>query len=217
MALADRLQNFPVFSGFKMEDMNMLASLMEEVEYEPKELIVGEKQETTHLYFLLSGRAQIYKMSSGQVNILTVLEKNDLFGEVSFVDRQVRSACVSALDKCSVAILKLEHFDVIKKQAPAFGMDLLMALMKELTRRFRAVNEGLDIKSPEYVIQELILSGQQVMVNTKSGQEYICIVKASDRSQSLPMLKIGIQSGQTLMIPFHEIKAIVFPNKFGKY
>ncbi|HNV72505.1 MAG TPA: cyclic nucleotide-binding domain-containing protein, partial [Candidatus Ozemobacteraceae bacterium] len=199
------------------EDMNMLASLMEEVEYEPKELIVGEKQETTHLYFLLSGRAQIYKMSSGQVNILTVLEKNDLFGEVSFVDRQVRSACVSALDKCSVAILKLEHFDVIKKQAPAFGMDLLMALMKELTRRFRAVNEGLDIKSPEYVIQELILSGQQVMVNTKSGQEYICIVKASDRSQSLPMLKIGIQSGQTLMIPFHEIKAIVFPNKFGKY
>ena len=217
MALADRLQEFPIFKGFKAEDLQMLASLMEEVVFQDKENIVSNKMETTHLYFLLDGRAKIYKVVEGQISTLTILEKDDVFGEVSFIDQMVRSASVNALGDCTVAILKIEHLEIIKRQAPAFGMDLLLALMKELTRKFRSVSEGLDIKSSEFAIQELIASGQTVKVTTKSGLEYLCTIKASDPSQVQPMLKIGLPSGQMLIIPFHEVKALIFPNKNGTY
>lgn len=216
MLTGQRLAQFS-FLPFPEEKLNMLASLMEIEEFKDKDVILSEENQTFSLYLILKGKVQIYKANSGFLSILSILEQNDLFGEVAFVDHKCRSACAAAIGKVTVAVFKADHFDIIKKQDPSLGMDFLFHLMRELTRKFRAVNEGLDIKSPEHTIQELITSGNQIMLTTKTGLDYYCTIKAADRTnQQIPFLKIEVKD-QILLIPFHEIKAIVFPNKYGKF
>ncbi len=217
MSLQEQLGQNRIFEGFSQDDLGMLASLMEEMKYQDGELILSETAEpSSNIFFILSGKVQIFKHVSGIINILTVLDKNDIFGEVAFVDRKMRSASAKALGPVTLALLRYEHFNIIKKQAPALGMDFLMCLMGELTRKFRAVNEGLDIKSPEYAMQELVSSSQQVMVTTKGGGEYTCTIVSADRSPHNPFMKLDVK-GQTILLPLHEVKSIIFPNRYGKF
>jgi CRP-like cAMP-binding protein len=215
MGLEMRLRDVPHFVEFSDDELKVLADLMEEVEYQPNEVIFNEKSPTTAVYFILGGRINIYKMLFGSSNFLTILERNDLFGEVAFSDQKDRSASACALDETAVAKFAYEHFDVIQKQNPEIGMKLLRALMKELTRKFRAVNSGLDVKSSEQTIVDLITTKQQVKISTQDV-EYICSIMYADKSGTNPFVKIDLK-GQIVMIPFHQVKSITLPNKYGKF
>lgn len=215
MSLTDKLRDNPLFSEFNAEELAGLADLTAEVEYKAGDVIFDEKSPTTAVYFILNGRVNIFKMLHGVSNFLTILEKNDVFGEVSFADHQERSASASALDDAQIAKFAYEHFDVIQQQHPVIGMKLLKALMKELTRKFRAVNAGLDVKSSEQTLYDLITTKQKVKISTNET-DYICAIMYSDKSGPNPFIKIDL-AGQTVLIPFHQIKSISLPNKYGKF
>jgi len=179
------------------------------------EVIFNEQSPTTAVYFILHGRVTIYRSLMGYSNFITILEKNDIFGEVAFVDQQTRSAAANALDDTQVAKFNYDHFDIIQKQSPVIGMKLLKALMKELTQKFRAVNAGIDLKSSEQTISELISSKQKVKISTENT-EYICAIMYADKTGVNPFVKIDL-NGQTILIPFSQIRSIALPNKYGKF
>ena len=77
------------------------------------------------MYFILNGRVNIYRAIVGTSNFITILEKNDVFGEIAFVDQQYRSASVNALDATTVAKFEYSHFDVIQSQSQVIGIKLL--------------------------------------------------------------------------------------------
>ncbi|MBF0406894.1 MAG: cyclic nucleotide-binding domain-containing protein [Candidatus Riflebacteria bacterium] len=215
MNLIEKLPELPLFQDFSRDEIKTLAGLMQVIEAKEKEVIFDEKSPTSAVYFILSGRVSIYKMLHGAANFLTILEKGDLFGEVAFVDQKARSASASALDDVKLAKFAYEHFEVIQKQAPVVGMKLVVLLMRELARKFRAVNAGLDLKSLEHTINELIVMKQQVKVTT-SDTEYICSILYFDRVSNNPFLKIDYKS-QTILLPFSQIKSIILPNQYGKF
>jgi len=215
MALHEQLAEFPMFSVFTNDELKTLSEFMQKVTFNEGETIFDEKSPTNAVYFILSGRVNIYKMLHGSVNFLTILDKGDVFGEVAFVDQQARSASTKALDECSLAKFLYEHFDVIQKQAPHIGMKLTIQMMKELSRKFRAVNSGLDLKTLEHTLNELILSKQPVKVST-SDVEYICNILYFDRTTNSPIMKINIKD-QVVLLPFSQIKSITLQNKFGKF
>ncbi|RCK78356.1 MAG: transcriptional regulator, Crp/Fnr family [Candidatus Ozemobacter sibiricus] len=216
MSLAEKLREFEVLSGFSMDDLEQLASLMEEVAYEDGQTIIDEQSQSTALFFILSGRVKIHKMLAGQLKILTLLDKYDLFGEVAFVDNMVRSASATTVGPVKIAKFTSEHFTIIKKQNPTLAVEFLIRLTRELSRKFRAVNEGLDIKSSEHTINELILSGQQVRVSTTNDVDYLCTIKYADKTQNFPLMKIEVK-GKIILIPFHQIKSIHLADRYGHY
>lgn len=215
MSLAARLAESPVFSAFSPEELETLCTFMEEVKYGENEVIFDEQAPTKAVFFVLSGRVNIFKQLHGMTNFLTILDRNDIFGEVAFVDQQARSASARALDDCVLAKFVYDHFDVIQRQAPQVGMKFILQLMRELARKFRALNAGLDLKSLEHTINELILSKQQVKVSTVDA-EYYCNILYFDRGHSSPFMKIDVK-GQVVLLPMGQIKSITLQNKFGKF
>ncbi|NLI75015.1 MAG: cyclic nucleotide-binding domain-containing protein [Candidatus Riflebacteria bacterium] len=216
MSLAEKLKEFEVLGAFSMDDLGQLADLMEEITFEDNQVIIDENAQSTSLFFVISGRVKIHKVLAGAVKILTVLDKHDLFGEVAFVDSMVRSASATAVGQVKIAKFTAEHFQIIRKQNPTLAVDLLMQLTRELSRKFRAVNEGLDMKSSEHTINELILAGQQVRLATTSDIDYICTIKYADKTQNFPLMKIDVK-GKLILVPFHQIKAIHLADRYGHF
>ena len=204
-----------MFSEFTSEELDLLTTFMEEATYNDGQPIFGEQSPTTAVYFILSGRVTIYRAIVGASNFITILEKNDIFGEIAFVDQQYRSASANALDATTVAMFEYSHFDVIQNQSPLLGLKLLKAIIREITRKFRAVNSNIDLKSSEQTINDLIVGRQKVRITTDSA-EYICIIMYADKSGANPLVKIDL-NGQTILIPFSQIRTISLPNKYGKF
>jgi len=215
MSLQTKLRDIHYFTEFSDGELKILCDLMEEVVFKADEVVFNEKSPTTAVYFILSGRINIFKMLFGSANFLTILEQGDLFGEVAFSDQKDRSASASAMDDTVMAKFAYEHFDVIQKQNPEIGMKLLRVLMKELTRKFRAVNSGLDVKSSEQTIVDLITTKQQVKISTQET-DYFCSIMYADKSGPSPFVKIDLK-GQVILLPFMQVKSITLPNKFGKF
>jgi len=215
MNISEKLRENPLVSEFTSEELDLLTTFMEEATYNDGQPIFGEQSPTTAVYFILSGRVTIYRAIVGASNFITILEKNDIFGEIAFVDQQYRSASANALDATTVAMFEYSHFDVIQNQSPLLGLKLLKAIIREITRKFRAVNSNIDLKSSEQTINDLIVGRQKVRITTDSA-EYICIIMYADKSGANPLVKIDL-NGQTILIPFSQIRTISLPNKYGKF
>ncbi|MBU1109920.1 MAG: cyclic nucleotide-binding domain-containing protein [Candidatus Riflebacteria bacterium] len=215
MSLNEKLRENSLFSDFSNAELELLSTFTEEVNYAEGAAIISEQAPTTAVYFILNGRVTIYKALVGASNFITILEKNDIFGEIAFVDQQYRSASVNALDECSLAKFEYSHFDIIQKQSPIVGLKLLKALIKEITSKFRAVSSCTDLKSPDHMINDLIISRQKVKISTDTT-DYICAIMYADKSGVNPLLKIDF-NGQTILLPFNQVRTISLPNKFGKF
>ncbi len=144
MSLDQRLGDFDLLKDFTSKELALLATFMETTVYENGDEIIGKDNKAASLLFILSGKVRVYRNFAGGASFTTTLGANDVFGEVAFADQQGRTAMAEAVGKTEIAGFDYSHFNVIKKQDAVFGMKLLMALMKMLATRFRAVNKKLD-------------------------------------------------------------------------
>src|SRR5258708_38489140 len=69
--------------------------------------------------------------------ILSVLGEGEFFGEMALIDDEPRSAHVIAMEDSTLVVLRREDFTNILMQVPAIAL----ALLKELSRRLRRVDE----------------------------------------------------------------------------
>jgi CRP/FNR family transcriptional regulator/CRP/FNR family cyclic AMP-dependent transcriptional regulator len=100
--------------------------------------IVEEGLPGDYMYIIREGRVSVSKLSDdGREKILEFLEAGDFFGEMSLLDNAPRSASVRALVEVRVLALSRSDFLTVLRGSP----DLAMAVIQELTRRLRQVDE----------------------------------------------------------------------------
>lgn len=216
MLEVERLKSFKTFAGLKEEEIKFIISYLKISEMKQGDIIVDEGYPAPNLYLVLNGRVRIFKKMPGKFVDLAILELNDIFGEVSFVDHMVHSATAEAAENTVLAVLDQDSFKAMKRERPALVLDFIFNLMRELCNKFRAVNLGVNSKSSEYLIYELLASGQEVKIGTSSGVDYIGKIVYSGMSDRFPLIKVQVKDLVTIL-PFNQITAISLPNKFGKF
>ena len=96
-------------------------------------------------YIIESGKIGIYREdSSGNRFLVRKLSKNDLFGEMSLIDKYPRSATAIALESTRCIIIERSRFDYLKKFDPHF----MVSLIKSLTERLRTTITNLNRAKP---------------------------------------------------------------------
>jgi CRP/FNR family cyclic AMP-dependent transcriptional regulator len=88
-----RLMNIPALKHFETRNLSKLLKLSKIREYEDGEEIIGEGEVDPWLYFLLDGKIIIKKKG---VEIGSIYQKGEIFGEMRVVDSKSRSASVYA-------------------------------------------------------------------------------------------------------------------------
>jgi len=134
----ESLRNIGLFASVKGENLASVASLLIERRFPKHKTIVEEGLPGDYMYIIREGRVSVSKLSDdGREKILEFLEAGDFFGEMSLLDNSPRSASVRALVEVRVLALSRSDFLNVLHGSP----DLAMAVIQELTRRLRQVDE----------------------------------------------------------------------------
>lgn len=97
------------------------------------DIIIKEGSFGEGTYVLLEGRVEISRKINGQKITIATLEKGDVFGEISYIDRQPRSASVIASGDVRVGLLNKDFLEMeMNKTSEEFRM-----IMKAITNRLR--------------------------------------------------------------------------------
>lgn len=134
VASGHSLANVEIFEGLSAALRDDVAAQCQWRRFSPNEQIVRYKDRTRDVYFIVSGevRATIYSASGKEVTFRD-LHSGDIFGELSAIDAEPRTAYVVALTETVVASLTAEAFWEVLLKHPSVAS----ATFKRLTRLIR--------------------------------------------------------------------------------
>jgi len=123
------LKNSEIFQNCKETDLIEIASICQEQHFDKSSVIFKKDDSGNCVYFIYKGQVSIH---DGE-HQLALLSDNELFGELSLLDSEARSASASAVTECILLKITQEDFyDVV-----ATNTDILKGIMKTLCRRLR--------------------------------------------------------------------------------
>jgi CRP-like cAMP-binding protein len=86
-------------------------------------------------YIIEQGAVEVSKLTpQGEKQVLGVLERSEIFGEMALIDGLPRSASVTALENCVVSVCSKETFNYLADHNP----ESLIPIFKVLVRRLRS-------------------------------------------------------------------------------
>ncbi len=137
--LAESLGRVWIFHGLCDDELGRLAALARIKVYRARDTIVEKGDPARELYVLLRGRAKVVSRSAeGSDTALNVMGPGEVFGEVAMFDGQPRSATVSTLEECEMAVIDVDAFRGFLAASPSVAEKLLAVLagrVRELTTR----------------------------------------------------------------------------------
>lgn len=122
-----------IFGETPEPDLIDTASIAEEMQLETDTDIFSKGDIGSCMYIIQKGSVQIHDGD----HILAVLKENDIFGELSLLDAETRSATATCAESCILLKLDQEPFYEIL----ANNINVLKGILKTLSKRLRKLDE----------------------------------------------------------------------------
>jgi len=127
------LKSLSIFKDSPETILADLAPLMKEEEVEQGTVIFEENEPGDCMYIILSGEIQIHKGKT----TLAILGEKEVFGELSLLDAETRSATATAKTDCVLFKIDQEPFYELIDSRP----EVARGFIKNLCNRLRQLNE----------------------------------------------------------------------------
>jgi len=123
------LKNSDIFQFCRETDLMEIATICNENHVEQGVTLFKKGDPGNCMYFIYSGKVSIHD----QEHALATLTENEIFGELSLLDSEPRSASATTLSDCVLLEIEQEAFyDVMATNA-----DILKGIMRTLCKRLR--------------------------------------------------------------------------------
>ena len=151
------LAEVELFELLDDNELNDLAAVIDSATVRMGETIFNAGDLGDSLYIVRSGEVELsVKDTAGQKIVLTVAERNDLFGELSMLDERPRSATAISLVDSELLLLDRDDLLLLFQKQPDAALNMLAAMSGMLrkvdrllqTRVSRNVNEEMEDKLP---------------------------------------------------------------------
>lgn len=119
--VAKRLQDVFMLEDLDLEFLEELAMRLESVAYMPDQEIFGQDQSGDTLYFLTRGKVGVYVNDK----LMAEVNQNDIFGEMTVLYQQPRSATIRSLGYCQVYSLHQDDLAELDAKTPILRERLL--------------------------------------------------------------------------------------------
>ena len=121
------------------------------------EEIIKEGMLSDCAYIIDTGKVEVSKiLQNGEKQIISMLNENDIFGEMGLIDGFPRSATVVALEDCTISIMTQEAFNSLAQNNPEALMPILKVLAKRLRSTLTLVEDLQEGKSPPQHLKDRI-------------------------------------------------------------
>lgn len=134
------LQAMPIFGGIHEQALELLIQNSPEIIINKGEYFFKEADPADSLFILKHGKVLIVK---GEDTYLQSLQDGDCFGEMSVIDLNPRSASVLATEDCLALQVSQQTLFMLYEHHLAQFTLIQMNLLREVSRRLRALDEKL--------------------------------------------------------------------------
>jgi len=135
MSTVDDLKRVPLFSDLSEAELARFAEVAREREYPKNSVILFEDDPGDALYIVSGGQVKVVLIGEdGREVILSVLSDGDIFGEMSLIDDEPRSAHVIAMRDSRLLVLRRDDFQQQIQQHPSVALKVLKVLVQRLRR-----------------------------------------------------------------------------------
>lgn len=123
------------------------------------DIIFREGEEGNCAYIIEEGRIQISVRRDGEEVIITSLGIGEIFGEMSIIDGQARSATAMALEPCKLSVVTKEQLTKRLHESDS----IVKLLISILLTRIRSNNKNQIQLSHNYLSQDPLVSQQEAI------------------------------------------------------
>lgn len=147
----------PLFAEVSEQQLRFLEEKSSVRTYLQDELILDFEDKTTDVLFILKGKVRVlYRSVTGREVILADLGQGNFFGELSAIDRQGRSANVTALQLTEICTVPAELFMELAVSVPSIARHLLEVLVQRIRVLDMRFSEMSVLKTNERLYAELL-------------------------------------------------------------
>jgi CRP/FNR family transcriptional regulator, cyclic AMP receptor protein len=132
---AAELRAVDLFADLEDRELVVLASVAREYDYAPGEVVVAQGDQSGRFHLVVSGHA----VTTVGGNEVATIGPGDYFGEMAVIDRQPRSATVTAKDDLTTLSLASISVRPLLREHP----DMTIRLLEKLCARLRATDARL--------------------------------------------------------------------------
>jgi len=127
------LQRVPLLSALDSEERLLFARLVQTRSYASRQTVVWEGEGGGTLFIVLSGYLKATTSGAdGSELLLSIMGPGEVFGELSLLDGEPRSASVSTLESAELAFIEREPFMQMVEASPKLAIRLLGVLAQRL-------------------------------------------------------------------------------------
>lgn len=108
--------------------------MAKKVSIKANQILIREGESSKSMYWVQQGQMVVTKKRQAEEVILGHVYEGELVGEISFLDKESRSATVKALTDCELVEIPQETIDNIFKTQPKWLEILVMTLAERLRK-----------------------------------------------------------------------------------
>ena len=138
------LREIDLFKGRKDETLAAFEACMEKRSYKAGERICARGDAGHEIFLIRRGTVRIVlPLKDKQCHHLATFGRGDFFGEISFLDRDLRSADALAFSEADLFVLTRERFDAFAEDHKKLAIQMMEGLARKLAIRLRYANAEL--------------------------------------------------------------------------
>jgi sulfate permease, SulP family len=133
------LGDIPVLAGLSAAEQALIGARLRRAHYKPGEMVIRQGDTDRSLYIVAAGSTTVRVNVAGserQVRLASYA-RGTIFGEMALLDRQPRSATVTAENEVVCYVLSEEAFEALIAAHPLIAVRLLANVARELSARLR--------------------------------------------------------------------------------
>jgi CRP-like cAMP-binding protein len=164
------LRESPLFTDLDDDELQALIGIARKRDLAKSAIIFYEADPGTSCGVLLTGKVKIVVNSThdGREHILGILGPGDVFGEMSLIDGEPRSATAVAVEASETLMVPRENFLSLLNRQPGIAPKLLLVLCRRLRQTDRHVESLAFLSAPGRVARLLLDMSREA---TPSKQE----------------------------------------------
>lgn len=126
-------------------EVALFCSYLDYRTWEDGEVLMNDGEPGDFMGFVLTGKLAVKKETNfpGRFTLVAILDRGAMVGEISAVDRGLRTATVVAMQKTEMLLLTCDNLEKMLTEQPALGVKLLKRIIHVLSLRQRRAYDRL--------------------------------------------------------------------------
>ncbi|MBX7191378.1 MAG: Crp/Fnr family transcriptional regulator [Sandaracinaceae bacterium] len=177
--LAQLLARSWTFSDLDKRELEGLAAIAQMRVVRPKQTVVKKGDEAGPIFAVLRGRLKVITPGVERDAAFRILGPGDLFGEVAAFDDGERSATVSAIELCQLAVIQRDTFRAFLDQHPSVTRKLLGVFARRVRELSARIEDRAFLEAPARLAKCLVGLAERYGKTQAGRADVVCELKIS--------------------------------------